>query len=72
MNLAGQRTQETITLKVKNTDDTGKINDSAISGGVSKLGSVDGSPDTFTISEGESGQINVTISDEDLNPHFTA
>ena len=58
--------KRTITLKVKNTDDTGKINDSAISGGVSKLGSVDGSPDTFTISEGESGQIMVTIFDEDL------
>ncbi len=56
----------TITLKVINTDDASSATYSAIRGGVSKLGSVDGSPDTFAISEGESGQINVTISDEDL------
>ncbi len=64
--LGEAKDKRTITLKVKNTDDTGKINDPAISGGVSKLGSVDGSPDTFTIDERQNGQIKVVISDEDL------
>ena len=60
------------TLNVKNTDDTSSINYSAISGRISKLDSVDGSPDTFAISEGQSGQIQVIISDEDLIPLFAA
>ena len=55
------------TLNVKNTDDASSATYSAISGGVSKLGSVDGASDTFTISEGQSGQIKVIISDEDLS-----
>ena len=54
------------TLNVKNTDDTSSINYFRINGDINKLDSVDGSPDTFAISEGQSGQIQVIISDEDL------
>ena len=54
------------TLKVKNTEDASSARYAETSGGVNKLQSVDGIPDTFTISEGQSGQIKVTISDEDL------
>ena len=54
------------TLNVKNTDDTSSINYSAISGRINKLSNADGVPDTFAISEGQSGQIQVIISDEDL------
>ena len=56
----------TITLKVINIDDASSATYSAISGGVSKLDSVDDSPDIFAISEGQSGQIKIAISDEDL------
>ena len=56
----------TITLKVKDTDDASSINYLRINGDINKLDNVDGIPDTFKISEEESGQIKVEISDEDL------
>ncbi len=62
----GLEDRRTITLKVKNTDDASSVSYSAISGGVSKLGSLDGDPDTFAINEGQSGRIEVAIFDEDL------
>ena len=64
--LGGAEDRRTITLKVKNTDDESSANYLGISGDVNKLDSVDGSPDTFAINEGQSGRIEVVISDEDL------
>ena len=63
----GLEDRRSITLKVKNIDDASSASYSAINGGVNKLQSVDSSSDTFAISEGQSGQIKVTISDEDLS-----
>ncbi len=62
----GAKDRKSITLKVKNTDDASSVSYSAISGGVNKLGSVYGAPDTFAINEGQSGRIEVAIFDEDL------
>ena len=64
--LGGAEDRRTITLKVKNTDDESTARYAATSGGVSKLDSVDGIPDSFVINEGQSGRIEVVISDEDL------
>ncbi len=64
--LGGAEDRRTITLKVKNTDDESSARYAATSGGVSKLDSADGAPDTFAIYEGQSGRIEVVISDEDL------
>ena len=65
----GAKDIRSVTLKVKNTDDASSVSNSAINGGVSKLSSVDGTPDIFAISEGQSGQIEITILDEDLTPN---
>ena len=64
--LGGAEDSRIITLKVKNTDDESSARYAATSGGVSKLDSVDGAPDTFAINEGQSGRIELVISDEDL------
>ncbi len=62
----GVEDRRNITLKVKNTDDASSATYLGTSVEINKLDSMDGIPDTFTISEGQSGQIEVTISDEDL------
>ena len=65
--LGGVEDERIITLKVKDTDDASSASYSVTSGGINALvNKLDGIPDTFAISEGQSGQIKVAISDEDL------